>query len=74
MVFGWGKKNDQEEEDDDDDDEEIELVLFQGALNGVQPNMKENARLVSAGNSITFLRQTRFPYPSPRSRTPHTRR
>lgn len=47
MVFGWGKRNQEEEEEDDD--EEIELVLFQGALNGVQPNMKENARLVSAG-------------------------
>ncbi len=44
MVFGWGKR-----EEEEDDDEEIELVLFQGALNGVQPNMKENARLVSAG-------------------------
>ena len=47
MVFGWGRKA--EPEDDDDDDEEVELVLFQGALNGVEPNMKENARLVSAG-------------------------
>lgn len=46
MVFGWGKKREEEEEDDD---EEVELVLFQGALNGIQPNMKENARLVSAG-------------------------
>ncbi|MDB5341452.1 MAG: epsE 4 [Planctomycetaceae bacterium] len=49
MVFGWGKRAEAEEEDDDDDDEEMDLVLFQGALNGVQPNMKENARLVSAG-------------------------
>lgn len=49
MVFGWGKKGGREEEEDDDDEEEVELVLFQGALNGVQPNMKENARLVSAG-------------------------
>lgn len=48
MVFGWGKKTEKPQEDDDDD-EEMETVLFQGALNGVQPNMKENARLVSAG-------------------------
>ena len=48
MVFGWGKKTEKPQEDDDDD-EEMEIVLFQGALNGVQPNMKENARLVSAG-------------------------
>lgn len=49
MVFGWGKRAEPEDEDDDDDDEERDLVLFQGAMNGVQPNMKENARLVSAG-------------------------
>lgn len=50
MVFGWGKSRDADDDDDDDDeDEEIELVLFQGALNGIQPNMKENSRLVGAG-------------------------
>ncbi len=52
MVFGFGKKGrdyDDDDDDDEDDEEERELVLFQGALNGVQPNMKENARLVSAG-------------------------
>ena len=49
MVFGWGKKAEPEDNDEDDDDEEMDYVLFQGALNGVQPNMKENARLVSAG-------------------------
>lgn len=48
MVFGWGKRAEPEEEDEDDD-EEKDLVLFQGALNGVQPNMKENARLISVG-------------------------
>ena len=47
MVFGWGKRA--EAQENDDDDEEMDYVLFQGALNGVQPNMKENARLVSAG-------------------------
>lgn len=36
-------------EEDDEDEEEIELVLFQGALNGKEPNMKENQRLVQAG-------------------------
>lgn len=34
---------------DDDDEEEIELVLFQGALNGKEANMRANARLVQAG-------------------------
>ena len=47
MVFGWGKRAEASKEDDDED--EVDYVLFQGALNGVQPNMKENARLVSAG-------------------------
>jgi type II secretory ATPase GspE/PulE/Tfp pilus assembly ATPase PilB-like protein len=51
VVFGFGKKAqvNNNDDDDEDDDEERDLVLFQGALNGVQPNMKENARLVSAG-------------------------
>ncbi|MDB5387400.1 MAG: epsE 4 [Planctomycetaceae bacterium] len=49
MVFGFGRRADDDDDDEEDDDEERELVLFQGALNGVQPNMKENARLVSAG-------------------------
>lgn len=51
MVFGFGRRaaDDDDDEEEDDEEEEIELVLFQGAMNGVQPNMKENARLVSAG-------------------------
>jgi len=40
---------DDDDDDEEDDEEERDLVLFQGALNGVQPNMKENTRLVSAG-------------------------
>jgi type II secretory ATPase GspE/PulE/Tfp pilus assembly ATPase PilB-like protein len=48
VVFGY-KRRDDDEDDEEDDEEERELVLFQGALNGVQPNMKENTRLVSAG-------------------------
>lgn len=43
MIFGWGKKQEEEEE------EEIELVTFQGALNKVEPDLKENAKLVQAG-------------------------
>lgn len=50
MVFGFGRQQaDDDDDDEEDDDEERDLVLFQGALNGVQPNMKENSRLVSAG-------------------------
>ena len=44
MIFGWGKKKEEEEEE-----EEIELVTFQGALNKVEPDLKENAKLVQAG-------------------------
>ncbi len=47
MIFGFGRK--QVDDDDDDDDEEIEYVLFQGAMNGVEPDMKGNAKLVQAG-------------------------
>lgn len=46
MVFGFGKKGKVEEPDDD---EQIELVLFQGAFNGKEANLAENARLVQAG-------------------------
>ena len=45
MIFGWGKKK----EEQDDEEEEIELVTFQGSLNGVTPDLKENAKLVQAG-------------------------
>lgn len=48
MIFGWGKKQ-VDDDDDDDDEEEIEYVLFQGSLNGIEPDMKGNAKLVQAG-------------------------
>lgn len=38
-----------DDEELDEDEEEIELVLFQGAVNGAQPNMRQHARLVQAG-------------------------
>lgn len=36
-------------DDDYEDDDEIEYVLFQGALNGNEANLQENARLARAG-------------------------
>ncbi|WP_397571593.1 GspE/PulE family protein [Schlesneria sp. T3-172] len=50
MVFGFGKKNQntRHEEDDDDDDDDVELVNFQGAMNGNTADMAANARLVQA--------------------------
>lgn len=36
-------------DDDYDDEEDQELVLFQGALNGVEANLRANARLAQAG-------------------------
>ena len=48
MIFGWGKKND-DGDDDDGEDEEVDLVLFQGALNGKDANLAANARLADAG-------------------------
>lgn len=44
MAFRFGG-----DDDYDDEDEQIELVLFQGALNGKTANMAANARLASAG-------------------------
>ena len=48
MIFGFGRKQ-VDDDDDDDDEEEIEYVLFQGSQNGVEPDMKGNAKLVQAG-------------------------
>lgn len=42
-LFGGGKS------DQPDDEEEMELVAFQGALNGKAADLKANARLVEAG-------------------------
>lgn len=48
MVFGFGKGK-KGPPIPDEDDEQIELVLFQGAVNGKEANLSENARLVQAG-------------------------
>lgn len=51
MIFGMFKKSGGGGRDDDDDreDEEIELVTFQGALNGKSADLSANARLAQAG-------------------------
>ena len=46
MIFGFGKRRREEIEDEEP---EIELILFQGAMNGQEANLKENAKLVQAG-------------------------
>lgn len=43
MIFGFGRKQ------EEDFEEEVELILFQGALNGKDANLKANARLAEAG-------------------------
>ncbi len=50
MAFGFGKKrdDDDDEDDDDEDEEEIELVNFQGAMNGKSADLAANARLAQA--------------------------
>lgn len=51
MAFGFGKKgrdDDDDDEEDEDDDDDVELVNFQGALNGKAADMAANARLVQA--------------------------
>lgn len=47
MIFG--RKNRDEEEPEEDEEEEQEQVLFQGALNGIQADLKKNAKLARAG-------------------------
>lgn len=49
MVFGFGKKNKKKDVDDDEDEDELDLVMFQGALNEVQPDLAANAKLAQAG-------------------------
>ena len=44
MVLGRGRNR-----NDEFDDDELEYVLFQGALNGKEANLRENARLARAG-------------------------
>jgi type II secretory ATPase GspE/PulE/Tfp pilus assembly ATPase PilB-like protein len=48
MIFGFGKRNDDDDYDDEDEEEEeeIELVNFQGAVNGKSADLAANARLV----------------------------
>lgn len=51
MIFGFGKgksKGKEKPKVEHEDDEE-ELVLFQGALNGNNPDLSSNPRLVQAG-------------------------
>ncbi|WP_437204504.1 ATPase, T2SS/T4P/T4SS family [Planctomicrobium sp. SH664] len=48
MIFGFGKKAAKVEKQDDEE-EELDFVQFQGALNGVTPDLGANAKLVQAG-------------------------
>lgn len=46
MIFGFGRKNDDEP---DSGELEIETVLFQGALSGVEVDLSQHARLAQVG-------------------------
>ena len=50
MIFGRKSRDDDDDDDDDDDEEEeeIDLVNFQGAVNGKSADLAANARLVQA--------------------------
>lgn len=50
MAFGFGKKRDDDDDDDDEDeeDDDVELVNFQGAMNGKSADLAANARLAQA--------------------------
>ncbi len=47
MIFR--RRGDDDLEDELDEEEEMEMVLFQGALNGVEPDLSEHGRLVQVG-------------------------
>ena len=50
MIFGRKKKkHDDVPPEDEQEEEELEQILFQGAVNGVEANLKDNAKLVQAG-------------------------
>jgi type IV pilus assembly protein PilB len=49
MIFGFGKSRDDDDDDEDEDeDEEVDLINFQGAVNGKSADLAANARLVQA--------------------------
>jgi len=49
MIFGFGKSRQQDDdEDDEEEEEEVDLVNFQGAVNGRSADLAANARLVQA--------------------------
>ncbi|MCA9095260.1 MAG: Flp pilus assembly complex ATPase component TadA [Planctomycetaceae bacterium] len=50
VIFFFGRKRRKDDDDDDDDfGDDEELVKFQGTLNGVQPDLIANEKLVEAG-------------------------
>lgn len=49
MIFFFGKGKKKQDDEEDDDLDEPELIAFQGALNGEQPDLRANARLVEVG-------------------------
>ncbi len=50
MAFGFGKRRDDDDDDEDEDeeDDDVELVNFQGAMNGKSADLAANARLAQA--------------------------
>ncbi len=46
MIFGFGRKKKKQETEEE---REVELVLFKGAVNGKEPNLKAHAKLARAG-------------------------
>lgn len=48
MIFGLGKGG-RDYEDDEEEDDDLDFILFKGALNGNNPDLSANGRLVQAG-------------------------
>jgi type II secretory ATPase GspE/PulE/Tfp pilus assembly ATPase PilB-like protein len=51
VIFGFGKKKQQQADSDSEIEEveDVDLILFQGSLNGKEANLNANARLAEAG-------------------------
>ena len=51
VVLSFGRRADDDDDDDDieEEEEELDFILFKGALNGNNPDLSENGRLVDAG-------------------------
>lgn len=49
VILGFGRGGRDDDDDEDDDEEDLDFILFKGAMNGNNPDLAANGRLVQAG-------------------------